>query len=841
MKLTDLINSIGSNVRVASNWITHPVANISRVAINRFQQFIENVEIPFGKDTGKQQESQQESQIQGESAHTATTTPASSDNTHIASINYSTPQENTQKKTIYSTETLKQYKSIKGRKGTYQAISEFPEILEDGRVRLYEGFQINLNKKVLIKEFLLVAPDFNDTEANKCQSNFDKLAAINFPNGKGQDFRLITPLEVISESRNKYKCCYLITEKIDNSKTLREYLIEKKQLMSTEQVRNVLKQVLQSLHFLHSKRVSVPREENQEKISQLYHGNISLDSLLIVQNEDTQDFFIYLKDLSLWEDACNPPRLAPQTSQPIQTSEKLQQGDLRDLGRVCYKLLSGSDREALDTKDWNHIKDINLSNYIRRLSLANTPYRVKDTENEAFQTAETALQTLLKTLPNYRKTEVIQTNAIEESESELDDNNNFLPFSMIKNALLVAGLASVGGFVISSLWLNMRGSVSAGVNITPCQPLKTQEKEAPYCRISDVNLDKEAVKGKLPKNFIDSSYGIWSFLMKKPLSLGNTFGQEFQNRVNNNFSITKIHNTSSLDESLKQLDEGKPDFIMAAIPTKNMEDYKNKHSNFEFKEIAYDALVVLVSFSNSQERQNKIPPLIFQEKITLDELRSLYTNSSGSSEANLSRINGSGIKLYLTRNYADRPQIVELFQNSLLNNKDAPQEDKILNKIQGEIYQRELKEIFQKKINLQSKQNRFEKILTSDYIFKNIFSDFEDNGVISLGVDLLSQVIGQCTVYPLALVNENGQKVQLLVENNGNEITPETDLCRKGSYRVNIDALKNANYSLGYTIAVVYRQDSENSSGKLFADMLRSNEGQSLLKGAGLVPIRQIE
>jgi hypothetical protein len=821
-------------MRVAENWTTHPVANILRVGGNKCQEFIENLEVPWGKKTRKQQETQQELQHQENEAYTAINTPISNNNSSGNSVNYSTSQVGTQEQSIYPVPPLEQNKQIKGRKGNYQITSGIVKEKEKGRVRFYNGIQVNQNKKVLIQEFLLVPPDFNEEEAKKCQNKFEQLYTITFNNGKGQDFRLITPLEVIADSNKKYKNCYLISEEIDKSETLREYQI-KNQFMKCEQVREVIKQVLQSLHFLHSKKVNIPREEFPERLSNLYHGNISLDSLLIVQNEDTKDFFIYLKDLSLWENACNPP--ASKTTQSTQS----QQGDLRDLGKVCYKLLLGSDKEPADEKKWNQIReDENLSNYIRHLLGTDKQY-------PAFSGAEEALRVILNLPYNERKnnnSNLQQTQAGEqlEEEEEYDNSNNSLlkPLSIVTTLFIVAGLASVTGFAISYFWNHRGGSAIAGGNIIPCQSTKTTDNKAPYCNIGDVKTDVEVENDKTKKQqktYIDSSYGIWSYLRTKPLSLGKTFDAEFQRRVNGKFSITNnITKESSLENSLGKLNQKIASFVITVIPTKDMVTTKENNPNFDFEVIAYDALVPLVAFSNSQQQKDKIPPVIFQEKITLDELRDLYTKAKGSSTTNLMRTNELPIKLYLpSENIGknkDKPKIVELFKKlALITIDDAQQQTKLLDVVNN-IFNRELKSL--------SKQHKAQDILKSEQILKKIFNDFQ-NGTISLSVDLLSQVIGQCTVYPLAVVNQKGEEVQLLMENNGNKITPQTDLCRKGSYRANINALRDASYPLGYSITVVYPKDSDDNTGKMFAEMLQSDEGQSLLRGTGLVPVREIE
>ena len=117
----------------------------------------------------------------------------------------------------------------------------------------------------------------------------------------------------------------------------------------------------------------------------------------------------------------------------------------------------------------------------------------------------------------------------------------------------------------------------------------------------------------------------------------------------------------------------------------------------------------------------------------------------------------------------------------------------------------------------------------------DILQDFENNQEkISISFDFLSRVYGQCSVYPLAV-----EGVQPLIENNGNEINSKTDLCDKGGYKPNVDAFNSESYPLAYQLIVIPSEDNK-EIGNRFANMLLTEEGQTLLKEAGLVPIRKL-
>jgi hypothetical protein len=103
----------------------------------------------------------------------------------------------------------------------------------------------------------------------------------------------------------------------------------------------------------------------------------------------------------------------------------------------------------------------------------------------------------------------------------------------------------------------------------------------------------------------------------------------------------------------------------------------------------------------------------------------------------------------------------------------------------------------------------------------------------------LSQMWGQCSVYPLALSQAGKAAVQPLVLSDRQEITPETDLCnRKGAYAPDPAKFQTGEYPLSYPILVVYPRDNRRSApGKKFVELMRTLEGQRLLKTAGLVPL----
>jgi ABC-type phosphate transport system substrate-binding protein len=126
-------------------------------------------------------------------------------------------------------------------------------------------------------------------------------------------------------------------------------------------------------------------------------------------------------------------------------------------------------------------------------------------------------------------------------------------------------------------------------------------------------------------------------------------------------------------------------------------------------------------------------------------------------------------------------------------------------------------------------------------MLQKVLQDFESpEGLGSVGFSPLSQIFGQCSIYPLAVQAKGKKAVQALVLDKAQPIEPSTDLCdRKGSYYPDVKAFQTGQYPLAYSLAVVYpRDNSLPPAGEKFAQLLRTSEGQRLLYETGLVPLR---
>lgn len=301
--------------------------------------------------------------------------------------------------------------------------------------------------------------------------------------------------------------------------------------------------------------------------------------------------------------------------------------------------------------------------------------------------------------------------------------------------------------------------------------------------------------------YVTEASGIWSHILQAQnlVAFDQSLEQVLAER---DPRLEKYRLQITPDDPLAVLRSGQADFALTEWRNDLPEDFAQQ-------EVAYDGLVFVVAFGDAQRSQS-IPEAL-HGKISFEQLRQLYVGESDRFR-DAKTLNNQSIQLYRPN---DR-KAVDLFKRLVLkNDRDAI--------------------------------DRFEQLaivtLPTTQLFGEILKDFEQQNTIGIGFARLSQVINQCSVYPLA-VGEPRHEVQALVQNTGQAIDPSTDLCGdKGSYRSNVNAFSTEqpfsqnSYPLRYRLAVVYRQDSQ--AGQRFAAALKTDEGQALLSAAGLVSLRQ--
>jgi serine/threonine protein kinase len=797
-----------------TTFVRYPLENVSRIAMRRFQDVYENIEV--GQDKQNQNK-----QISGQSTNgkqlnspvkfrepQETSEPRETTNAMKIAI-----AERLAKRQTYRVDIapilLKNQEIRGGRRGRYRVDS----LLKDGeRVRLYNGVQIVNNKPVIIKECLLPDREFNKKEAKERKEKFERVARVNLKNGGGQDFRLISPWDAIASGNEKI--CYLIFEQTtSNSSTLKDYLANHG-AMSGKQVRQVLYQVLQTLWFLHTQKLRFSADEVQQGLP---HGNLTLDSLLIVTSNqnaiDDPQFFIYVSDLALWEDLFKPPTTKIANHSP----EK----DLQELGYISFYLLSGGTvddvfSQPLDPtieQHWPPVKDVALKRFIHRLLGI----------DKRFASAYEARQALLELPPEEEIDE--QSSVIIETTEKKEKKN----WEVFKTLLITLLLALLAGFLGRIIWLTLRNSDEIQL---PLIGSSTQT-----CCFAKVD--------KVPNGevrYATETDETWNYILNNASlsSYTKTLAQELRNREPRLQNYTQSNSNGDLIEDVRS---GAVDFALTTYVDKLPNDLQQQV-------VAYDGLLVFVAFSNSKRKENI--PNTLDGKITLEQLREIYKKGEISNWSPPKEFNK--IKLYLP---IDNPTTIKLIDKLLTEGESSPELEQLKQRNRNEEKQIKEKRIFEKNLEIDKRYSigswRWRQEIAAitqkvndrkndeAYILEQILNDFENKKTVGIGFGLLSRIFGQCSVYPLA-VGAKHQEIQPLVQqiqNNVQPIEPTTDLCNdKGSYWPNVKAFASGSYPLMYKLVVIYPKDKNRSQvGKKFAELLKTEEGQLLLLEAGLVPL----
>jgi hypothetical protein len=542
---------------------------------------------------------------------------------------------------------------------------------------------------------------------------------------------------------------------------------------------------LQTLWFLHSHRLRTFDDDIEQGFP---HGYLSLDSLLIASSSqpsalDKPQFFIYVADLALWEDLFKPPTAKFSDRSPKQ--------DLIDLGYVSFYLLWGTTVDPDTTQPlnpkfeqhWPEFKDARLNKFIHRLLGIDQP----------FKTAFEARKELLAPLSRELETPLDVT---AEADSLEEDTQRSSLFRLVLTIIIFGLLAGL----LWQIMLRLRQPLSQveGLVFNSSEP----------CCLAQID---QVPTGTV--TYITEADGIWSYILNTVslVSYNKTFVEELTIREPRLKTYTLNISNENIIEAIRLK---RADFALTTF-------IKDLPDDMEQVEVAYDGLVVFVAFSDNKRHQSV--PNALNGKITLDQLREIYTTETLTNWSPPEGIN-QNIKVYMP---VDNRQAVKLFEE-LVFKGDPPQEFKNL----------------PKKLIRDARQKINQQPINESYILGEILKDFEENQTVGVGFGLLSRVFNQCAVYPLAL-GKKGEEVQPLVQQLGNQvkpIEPTIDLCNdKGNYWPNVEAFKSASYPLIYRLVVVYPKDKTRAvAGKKIAELLKTDEGQRLLSEAGLVSLRTL-
>ena len=807
MRLSELVNTVRARGREIFNFVSHPDATIRRIVRRRAQQIYERVEIGGSdrnkekKETPVSQQSQHsfqaEPRINRERGGVQTRIqPATLDRPIVTERSRRRRKDKTQK-------ILVQGYEIRDRFGRRYEIGQC--LSHSDRIRQYEATPVSQQKRrVLIQEYLT-------------QSDSDYLAEVNHQNGKTREFRLLTPIEVIKdfyEDNPQDLRWYLIVEQLQKSWTLREYLQQRHQSLTPTQVSKIIKQVLQTLQFLHScYEVRLPNNVRKG----IGHGNLNLDSILLVSNEiqssfdeEDEQFSVYVSQIALWENLLDS--LESEVNHPSLSKKAFQQ-DLVDLGRVSY-LLSGGKQEVPDQdSQWHQHCHPELKNFTLRLY------------SGEFQRASDAHRELLKLRLDSPVDPIVPQSIFVDGEQqpiEKSQRSWMIPLIIIMATLVSLGILSWG------IWRFLYHS----------QPDNTGNiifnKESDLSQINQVDIPSNLIN----KNINYSADQRWKTALKTSVGYGGN--QSLANRLNpsrislnlqspNLFSFIREGNNTETEEQKRERLENRilsalknSQFIVTSLFGDELQLLQDSEQ-LEVEIIAYDALLAYVAFSDVQ-REGSLPNLL-SGKISLDTLKQLYSNQPltlkdlGIDNSPNQTINRISI---CNKNPEEVFLVTSLFEN--LAWKNDREIDNFRNLIDED-----------KKACTQTGYTKGQALA---------LAEFERGGQATIGIDLFSKVFNQCSVYPLAIVGEGKlTAVQPIIQNNGSPITPKTDLCMdKGSYKPNPEVFERGDYPLGYAIAVIYQKEGgKYSAGRVFSSIMKTDEGQHLLHSAGLIPIRELK
>lgn len=287
--------------------------------------------------------------------------------------------------------------------------------------------------------------------------------------------------------------------------------------------------------------------------------------------------------------------------------------------------------------------------------------------------------------------------------------------------------------------------------------------------------------------------GIWKYVLQQPdlIQKGQTLEQRL--KLAQPKLDLQYQPSESTEAAIAQVQSGQAAFAIVPLIQPIPED-------LQAQTVAYDGLAIFVAFSYSERVQGL--PKYLNGELSLDQIRQIYQGEVD----NWTQFANSElpIKAYQPTNR----EAIAVFKQRVLNQS-----------------------------KLQASQAEAQSLSETE-MMRTVLKDFETRQIGSIGFGSISKIVGQCSIYPLALKAEQ-QAVQAIVLESGAPISTAIDLCsKKGNYLPDIDAFRTGRYPLSYAIAVIYPRSNDRSPiGEKFAALLATREGQKLLAQTGLVPL----
>jgi hypothetical protein len=471
---------------------------------------------------------------------------------------------------------------IRGKNGIY-AIDRL--MGRRGLGRLYAATLQETKQPIVLKEYLLPSRYFNVAEKRAFQDSFKSLAGLSLVGSPEQDFRILSPIEVISDGEDER--CYLILDERSASQTLQQTL-QQTGALPPNTVQNLLSQVLQILEVLHEQKFQLPLGKIQ---SGLVHGNLNLDTVLIQLENPAEvigpltlrpsNFFVYLSDLSLWEQLCKTPLMKLPEASITQ--------DLINVGYLGFYALNGGaidpTGKALDpenSENWTRSK-ATLTVFLRRLMGLAAP----------FASAAEARQALLQ-IP-------VEAPIVASDVPEAVDppKSKWVKVAAFATLFLILGVAAF--------------------------PLIKKIKPKPIVATVETPMLAEMKEvGAIP--FGEFRYtavqnGTWNYILQTAdlIESGQTLERKIQ-AAQPKLTL-KFEPSPSLDTAIAAVRSGKSAFAIVPLNQTVPED-------LEFQPIAYDALAVFVSFSYSLRDQGL--PKALRGTLSVEQLQKIYTGKLSS-------------------------------------------------------------------------------------------------------------------------------------------------------------------------------------------------------------------
>ena len=655
-----------------------------------------------------------------------------------------------------------------------------------GRGRVYRGWRMGSEQPVSLREYLLPPQQFSQAEIRQRQAGFRDRGGLALADGRPERFRLIQPQDAIPDQQEPR--CYLVGfSGLDLLPSLRSHLEQRPQPWGAPQVWRFFNQILQTLESLHGQKYVVPAGQVRPG---LVHGNLSFDSVLIDWPDDPAlagdpQFLSYLTDLQLWENLFTPP----QDSLPSMTVAD----DLTAVGQIGYQLLPGAaiaeaeGRDPRQPQDWSAEVQPQLRDFTYRLLGLRTP----------FASAEAAR----RAIP--RDWQLLATTPIADDSTELEETSRPRWWRWLVAALLLVLLGGALGW-----WLTRRRLAIASPDGPPqlC------------CFAEAVGVPR----GRFTYAGENDSLGAYVLRQKNLVFPDMTVEGAIEAAYP---EVALAYQPLATDEAAigAVLDE-EADFALSALFGSSAGAVLPLPPTVQSTPVAHDAIAVFVAFSYAERAQGL--PLGLKGRLTFEQLRQLYTGQI----VNWRTLGGPDlpVQLYIP----SEPDLVAIFERQVLQDPTAIATFRSLLEPPATI----TSEV--------SSDRPPVKVLRTFEILRGVMQDFEAEAIGSIGFGPLSQVFGQCSVYPLALQAEDGEFVQAIADGQtGRAIDPTIDLCQdKGSYRRDYTAILTGHYPLAYPLEVIFPYDnSRPPMGRKVAEILQSQESQLLLERAGLVPIAEPE